>query len=473
MNRPLPCCAASGWLFAKALQRFNLAEVFFLALVFSAAVARGQTSWTEARAVYGVSGQFVVTAVPQPSPLQNRADIAADENLVRLEPALLAVSAERFKLVLWSQLGLKPTSQWVGKVFLTIRPAQSVNDPVDININYLANAWSYRVELPDVVARTRYARALTGVLLLEIANRDNYNGSHSAELPPWLTDGLARQVLGVDPTKIVLSSPSKKTDGLVQSRVNSKESGIDPLVGARRVLQESPALTFDQLSWPTDAQMNGDDGGIYLASAQLFVSSLLTLDHGADKLRAMLAQLPACMNWQTAFFAAFRQNFKRPLDVEKWWSLRVVHFAGRDPGPHWTTVASRERLEDLLAVPVEFRDDEHSLPRHTVVSLQDAIQNFEPAQYTAILEIKRRDFELAQFRMTQPFAALADGYRTVITDFLGGNKKTTSRVTLAGKRSVPMRRPADVTDTVKKLDALDARRREVEAKMDANPLPKH
>ena len=41
----------------------------------------------------------------------------------------------------------------------------------------------------------------------------------------------------------------------------------------------------------------------------------------------------------------------------------------------------------------------------------------------AILEIKRRDFELAQFRLAQPFGALADGYRTAIADFLGENRK--------------------------------------------------
>ncbi|MBW8864254.1 MAG: hypothetical protein JF609_04900 [Verrucomicrobia bacterium] len=299
MSRPLQCCVAC-WSFASALQHFSLTAIFALALIFSATVGSGQTTWTEARAVYGVSGQFVVTAIPQASPLQNRADLASDENLVRLEPALLAVSAERFKSVLWSQLGFKSGSQWSGKIFLTIRPARTIDDGVDININLLADTWNYRVELPDIVNRTRYARALAGTLLLEIANRDNHNASHSAELPPWLTDGLARQVLGLDPAKIVLSSPSKKMDGLPQTRINSKETGLDPLAGARRTLQESPALTFDQLSWPTDAQMNGEDGGVYFASAQLFVSNLLGLEHGADKMRAMLAQLPGHLNWQTA-----------------------------------------------------------------------------------------------------------------------------------------------------------------------------
>ncbi|MBW8864253.1 MAG: hypothetical protein JF609_04895 [Verrucomicrobia bacterium] len=73
--------------------------------------------------------------------------------------------------------------------------------------------------------------------------------------------------------------------------------------------------------------------------------------------------------------------------------------------------------------------------------------------------------------MTQPFASLAAGYREAIADFLVGTGKT-SRFSLTSRHSTPMRRTADVAETVKKLDALDARRREVEAKMDANPLPK-
>ena len=87
----------------------------------------------------------------------------------------------------------------------------------------LQDGWNYRVELPDVVTRTRYARALTGTRLLEIANRGNHDAGHSAELPPWLTDGLALQLLGSEPAKIILSSPSKTGHRLAQSHVNSKE----------------------------------------------------------------------------------------------------------------------------------------------------------------------------------------------------------------------------------------------------------
>lgn len=455
------------------LQIFRATVLACLSLLLSIPWVHSQEAWTEPRAVYSVSGQFVVAAIPGESPLLHRADLAGDANLVRLEPALLAVSAERFKAALWSQLGFKPGGAGSGKIFLTLHPARSTNDEVTINIGPLQNVWNYRVELPDVVTRLRYARALTATLLLEIANRENRVAEHSAELPPWLTDGLAGQMLGGGSSKIILSSPAKKTDGLALARTDTKESGLDALASTRRVLQAAPALTFDQLCWPTDAQMNGADGGAYLASAHLFVTSLLALNQGPEKMRILLARLPGGMNWQTAFFAAFHQNFTRPLDVEKWWDLRIVRFTERDPGPRWTPAASREHLADLLAVPVEFRNDVNALPEHTVVSLQQVIRNFSPAQLDPILAIKRRDFELAQFRMAQPFAALADGYRAAITDFLGDSKKYSWPVfTGRNMSTVPMRRGASVAQTVQKLDALDARRRDAESKMDSNPLPK-
>src|ERR1017187_3808514 len=81
--------------------------------------------------------------------------------------------------------------------------------------------------------------------------------------------------------------------------------------------------TADQwLSWPTEAQMNGADGGVYFASVQLFLHDLLDLKSGPEKLRALVTELPDHLNWQTSFFDAFRDDFKPPLEVEKWWALR-------------------------------------------------------------------------------------------------------------------------------------------------------
>jgi hypothetical protein len=325
MNRPRPVCALAAGL------------LFFLA------AARGQPSLLAPNTTSSFSGQFIVSTAPDSNPYFHRADAGTNAELLRLEPSLLAVSAERFKAALRAQLGLAADAPWNGKIFLVLRPAHSPDEAVFITPQPFIRNWNYRLELPDVISRNRCARALGAVLLLEFANRSAPVSGRAAVPPDWLVDGLAREILESADTKVILSAPTKIIDRIPQTRLDEKRRGVDPLAAARTVLQNYPALTFGQLGWPTDAQMDGADGGVYLASAQLFVHDLLALPNGPAKVRALLAELPAHENWQSAFFAAFGENFLRPLDVEKWWSLRVVRFATRAPGPRWTPTVSRDR----------------------------------------------------------------------------------------------------------------------------------
>ena len=452
------------------MNRSRHVRALFLGLVFLATAASGQSAWPELNTARSVSGQFAVWQSGGFSPLLHDAALATNANFVRLEPALLAVAAERFKISLWNQLGLKAGTAWRGKIFLALRPARSTDDGVTITSSLLGQTWNYHVELPDVLTRARYARAFAAVLLLEIANRTGTTGTTGTTgIPAWLADGLAQSVLATDGAKDILSTPAKKLDGLTQSRINETTHTVDPFADARQRLQNSAALTFDQLSWPTDAQLDGNDGGVYFASAQLFVGELLGLKNGAAKLRALLAQLPRCRNWQTAFFAAFQEDFRRPLDVEKWWSVRVVALAARDPGPRWAPAYSRDRLAELLNVPVEFRSRSNALPVHTIISLQAALRSFTPEQQAAALRGKLRDLELAHFRLAPPFAALADSYHRVLVEFLGEPNKTVATGT--GRNLVFARRPADIKSTLDKLDALDRHRREAEARLNVGPLP--
>jgi hypothetical protein len=439
----------------EGLKNFT-ALTFFLGAIFLAGNSRAQFSADNTLTARSISGQFIINASPDFSPLFYRRDFAANTNLVRLEPALLAVSAERFKTLLWQQLGLKPDSAWRGKIFLMLRPAHSPDDGVVIASGPILHAWDYRVTLPDVVTRTRYARALSAALLLEIANRDNPANGHSAEIPSWLADGLAQSALDEDVAKVILSTPDKMVNDLPLSSLDEKQRGLDPLTSARATLQNYSALTFDQLSWPTDAQANGDDGGVYLASAQLFVHELLNLKNGAVKMRIMLARLPDCLNWQTAFFFAFHENFQRPVEVEKWWSLRVVDFAAHNAGAQWPLADSNQELANLLSIAVEIRGSSNSLPAHAEISLQAAIRSFAPEQRDAILEARLRNIELAQFRIATPFAALTSGYCVALLDFLGerkrnspahtspfsgGNRSPSTMVSKHGNIGGPMKKP--------------------------------
>jgi hypothetical protein len=440
----------------------------FAATILFVGIAHAQISAPDF-VIRSLSGQFTVRAAPAVSPLFRPPGLAT--NCLRLEPALLVVAAENFKQSLWRQLGLQPSADWSGKIYFDLRPARTTAEDFTIASRRILQAWNYHVAMPDVVTRPRYARALAAVLLLEIANRNNLNPQRSAEIPLWLADGLAQQILATDGETVALTTPAKSFDGILQARLNESRRGLDPFIAARAALENFPALTFDELSWPTGLQMDGADGGAYLACAQLFVADLLALPDGRTKMRSFLAQLPNCLNWQTVFFAVYAEDFKRPLDVEKWWSLHLVKFTALGRGPHWNLDESRARFADLLAVPVEFRSATNALPQRMTVALQTAIRSFSAAQSESVVRLKLRDFGMAQFQMSPPFNALAAGYHTALADFLGEQKNV--RATVPDKHSQPAHRIASVDETLKKLDILDARRREIEVKLNASPLQRN
>jgi hypothetical protein len=424
------------------------------ALLLVAVMVHSQDWLPEQPVSHSVSGQFYVfsqSGSPRPP---YRLEPGTNSEILRLEPALLAVSAERFKRDLGSQLGLKPAAPWQGKIYLAIRPARSLDDGVTITSGVWLNRRVYRVELPALVTRTRYARALTAVLLMEIANRNSAVDGRSAEIPGWLADGLAQQVLALNDPKAALSMPAQNRNGLSVTRLNESRRGFDPLAGTRRVLQNSPALTFGQLSWPVEKQVAHTDGGIYFASAQLFVSELLTLKNGPARLRAMLAQLPACQNWQIAFYHAFREDFSSALEVEKWWALRNITFAACDPGPGWTAMVSAERLAALLSVPVQLRTNAASLPAYAEISLQTAIRSLDDPQQTEVLHAKLHELEFVQLHVAPDYAMLTDSYRAALADFLGEPRRRFPLSLIHQK--------AGVKATLKKLDALDSRRRDID-----------
>jgi len=453
------------------VQRFNgltAQNLFILCVVVFPLFARAQTSLPDTSSARSVSGQFIVTGVPSRpvgSRLAAMPEIATNTDFVRLEPALLAVSAERIKVLLGRELnpelrGLDLPPPPPGKIFLALHPAQSTDEGVTIVSRCSPGGWDYQVRLPDVLSRTRYLRAMTGVLLLESANRDTR--ARSAEIPAWLTDGLSQELLATVWQEIILSSPNKVMNGPPVSRTVKTARGMDSLAGARRVLRDHAALTFEQLSWPTDAQLAGDDGGVYRASAQLFVNELLALKNGPAHLRAMLETLPKFYNWQMAFQAAFRENFPRPLDVEKWWAVQVVSFVARNPGPAWTPAVSRDKLDEILSVPVKMRTESNALPAHAGISLQAVIRNFDRARQVAILQTKLRDLELSQLRMAAPFAVLTGEYRRAIADYLGSGQHT-SPVLRWVKHPFTSSSKTIMNGTLRKLDALDAQRRAIES----------
>ena len=148
--------------------------------------------------------------------------------------------------------------------------------------------------------------------------------------------------------------------------------------------------------------------------------------------------------------------------MEKWWALQVASYAVRDPGPLWTPAASRARLDQLLSVPVEARAGSNSLPAYAEISLQTVIRSMDYERQTTILQTRLSDLGLAQYRMTPQFAALAGDYRRVLANYLGENPAATTAPPRPG-HGAGTSQMANASGTLKKLDELDARRRNLDA----------
>jgi len=133
------------------------------------------------------------------------------------------------------------------------------------------------------------------------------------------------------------------------------------------------------------------------------------------------------------------------------------------PGPAWTPAVSREKLDQILSVAVDFRAVSNALPVPAEVSLQAVIRNFDSARQTAILQTKLQDLELAQLRMAPPLDYLAAGYRAALADYLGQRRDVVPTPPSGRQSWAAAPSKVGANDTLVKLDTLDAQRRAVES----------
>jgi len=396
------------------------------------------------------SGQFIIQAAPGRVASSFIANLENNTNFVRLDPTLLPISCERIKQILWRELGL--ADAWSGKIFVKLYPAQTAEAPITIASEQFRDGWQYGVMLPDVVERSRYVRAVVQTLFLELANRDARE--HSAELPAWLVEGFSEQLITSRQIEIILPPPHESNAGIKLTSMLFNARKENPLQRAHEKLCLSPPLSFQQLSWPLADEFTGGAEQVYRSSAQLFVSELLRLDDGASCLRSMLAALPRYYNWQFAFLQAFRSHFQRPIDIEKWWSLHLLHFTGRELAETWPAGESWEKLDELICSPVQVRLDPNQLPLDVRVSLQTILREWEPPRQTLALRCKVAELNSLRLRVAHEFVPLVDEYKGTIETYLQNCEHTASFFFL-GKKSSLRRNTAEA---LQHLDALDSRR---------------
>jgi hypothetical protein len=429
-----------------------------LLILASCVVANAQLQRPDTSTARSKTGQFVVHRADSVVITAPRPGEKSDDNALILQPSLVAVSCERVKHAVWDSLGV--SGPWKGSVFIEVRPARNANQPVTIFCDRFADGWNYRLEMPQLMERRRYLHSIVQAVLLELANRDATK--RSAEMPDWLVEGLSQHLLESSRPEFMLNPPTMAVHGLLVSPTTVRKNPTDPLAKARKTLRENPEFTLEQLSWPTDAQLNGEDGGIYRDNAQVFVAELLRFKDGQACLNAMLKELPQCYNWQTAFLRGFKPHFTALLDVEKWWALQVVYVSGRDPTRLSTTEESWRKLDAALLTPAQTRKGTNDIPSPTDLNLQSVITVWNYSDQRRALDEKIRLLDVFRLRLATDAALLAVEYRDVLTDYL--KRRHQAAFSTSDKRFQPATAKSVQATAVKKLDELDAKRTALKAR---------
>jgi len=396
----------------------------------------------EPRTLQSQSGQFLVRGPAFESrPAQGA--ILTNLSTVRLEPAVLTVSCERIKQALLDLLDLR--DQWQGRIFIQLHPVQQDREPVVVTSTRFVDGWLYRVQMPDAMDRGRLLKVVVQVLLLEIGNRRAQG--RSVELPPWLAEGLAAHLAATASATLALEP---------HTRVSRQERDPDPLREVRQMLRAQTPLTWNELNWPTPAQLADENLLLYRSCAQLFVHELLRLKHGRESLQEMLLLLPEYLNWQTAFLGSYRQVFPRLAEVEKWWALQAVHLAGRDVFSLWPPAETARQLEDILGTAVQVRLRTNDLPQSVHLKLQSVIQEWSFARQHPVLLQKVNQLQALRLRTVPELTALLDGYALALDDYLRALDKPERP---GGTWSeAPANSRSAVNRIIRRLDELDLKR---------------
>jgi hypothetical protein len=275
-------------------------------------------------------------------------------------------------------------------------------------------------------------------------------------------------LLSAEGAQLIVSPPSTSLNGLtVSATLINNTRREDPLEQAHRILCEQPPITFQELSWPTEEQLEGEAGQCFSSSAQLLVDRLLRLKDGPACLRTMLAELPQHYNWQFAFLLGFEAHFQRPLDVEEWWALQLDHFTGHSLANTWPAEEGWQKLPEAVRSPADIRAGTNQLPLRLDMPLQFIVRDVDHASQVPALRAKLRELEMIRLRVTPELVPLVDDYHRVIEAYLQKHDKL--GFVLPFRKKAAQRHFARATAS--ELDAIDARRELLQPKTGPAPKP--
>lgn len=412
-----------------------------------------------APAVRSVSGQFVVYdargAASAPRP-------ALEPNTMDLEPTVLAVSCERIKQALAQELDAG--RNWKGTINITLRAARRTGAAARISVERFSLGWLYKLELPERIAREEFIRTIVQVLLLELANRTPTD--RCAEIPLWLSEGLTQRLLASREIELVLARPSLSVGVMMVEPANVVQRDPDPLARARDILSHRAAPSIAEISWPVVEKFTPAEADFFQVSAQVFVTELLALKQGREKLYHFTTRLPLAFNWQTVFLQVYAGDFPNQLALEKWWALQTTHFAGRDHQELWTVAESAQKLDDALHTAIAVRTGAGELPARADLPLQTVLREWDAVRQLQTMRDKILELNQVRVRVAPGYIKLVSEYQTVLTEFI--QNRSRSSATFGKIQTQPPSIKKVVLETIAKLDALDVRRRQIPAETAAD-----
>ncbi len=372
-----------------------------------------------------LSKQFMVYG-PKTAPMKRSSRIP-------LDPALLAVSCERIKQGVLTELGgieraqLNFRNENVGKIYVVLHSGADKRFVITPIKN--PGAFSYRVDLPNEIEAEDLIEAITQATLLEMVNRRS--AETITELPLWLSHGISARVrsaalgalvleqhLSIDRDKATVD-PAMWNLFYGPKRQIPRQYKVDALAKIRQDLQNFSPLTFEELSWPEN--LSKERAGRFDACAELFVHELFRLKRGQDCLRQMLEELPNHLNWQVAFKHAFQPHFKELVDVEKWWGLRLVNLIG------FAQIESREQsieeIDATLRVPSEVRFSADEVPSRRDLTLQELVSGSGVVDQKAALSKVVTRLRALRMRVQPELGELIEDYRATLETYLQSDEK--------------------------------------------------
>jgi hypothetical protein len=339
---------------------------------------------------------------------------------IEVVPEFLVVTAERVKQAVIAEIPALSEARTV--VNVGIVETTKTDGLIGIASSRYADGWRYEMAIPRVVEEARLVKGFVNVLLLQYANRGI---DRNAELPAWLTEGLAEELFfSIGPSLVIRRAPTAW-----------ESSTRDLQKWTREMLRTNSTPTFQELTTSAVPPRRSAGESVYRAGTHLLVHALLESPNGKQRFAKFLQLLPRTWNWQTAFMQAF--EFRSMLDVEKWWSLTTIEFTTRDLGQAWSQEMSLRKLDDLVRVRVQYRNATNALPEIQLVDLKTILGENDADIQRQALESVASQLKFTSVHMAPAVAAIAVSYQKTLEFYLQTRRRS---------------------DTLRRLEGLDQQR---------------